>query len=63
MEWGNGRSVYEQPETEVDRILSQQGGFQVSKRERKGAKGIKKGETNRKGIVSQIALLVLYSCT
>jgi hypothetical protein len=28
---GNGRSVYEQPGTEVDRILSQQGGFQVSK--------------------------------
>ncbi len=26
-----GRSVYEQPGTEVDRILSQQGGFQVSK--------------------------------
>jgi hypothetical protein len=24
------RSVYEQPENEVDRILSQQGGFQVS---------------------------------
>jgi hypothetical protein len=58
-----GRSVYEQPGTEVDRILSQQGGFQVSKRERKGAKGMKKGETKSKGIVSQIALLVLYSCT
>jgi hypothetical protein len=26
-----GRSVYEQPGNEVDRILSQQGGFQVSK--------------------------------
>jgi hypothetical protein len=34
-----GRSVYEQPGTEVDRILSQQGGFQVSKRERRGQKG------------------------
>jgi hypothetical protein len=33
-----GRSVYEQPGTEVDRILSQQGGFQVSKGKRKGAK-------------------------
>ncbi len=58
-----GRSVYEQPRTEVDRILSQQGGFQVSKRERRGAKGMKKGETKSKGIASQIALLVLYSCT
>jgi hypothetical protein len=26
-----GRSVYEQPRSEVDGILSQQGGFQVSK--------------------------------
>ncbi len=33
-----GRSVYEQPRTEVDRILSQQGGFQVSKEKRKGTK-------------------------
>ncbi len=33
-----GRSVYEQPGTEVDRILSQQGGFQVSKGRRKGGK-------------------------
>ncbi len=31
-----GRSVYEQPGTKVDGILSQQGGFQVSKREVKG---------------------------
>jgi hypothetical protein len=30
-----GRSVYEQPGTKVDRILAQQGGFQVSKREMK----------------------------
>jgi hypothetical protein len=51
-EWGvygwsgeMGRSVYEQPGTEVDRILSQQGGFQLSKREWRGAKGRKKGET------------------
>jgi hypothetical protein len=43
-EWGGnggggvevGRSVYEQPGTRVDRILSQQGGFQVSKRDQKG---------------------------
>ena len=33
-----GRSVYEQPGTEVDKILSQQGGFQVSKGRRKGSK-------------------------
>ncbi len=33
-----GRSVYKQPGTEVDRILSQQGGFQVSKGKRKGGK-------------------------
>jgi hypothetical protein len=33
-----GRSVYEQPGTKVDRILSQQGGFQVSKGKRKRAK-------------------------
>jgi hypothetical protein len=33
-----GRSVYEQPGTKVDRILSQQGGFQVSKWKRKGTK-------------------------
>jgi hypothetical protein len=58
-----GRSVYEQPGTKVDRILSQQGGFQVSEREQRGAKGVKKGETKSKGIASQIALLVLYSCT
>ncbi len=33
-----GRSVYEQPRNEVDGILSQQGGFQVSKGRRKGSK-------------------------
>jgi hypothetical protein len=32
-----GRSVYEQPGNEVDRILSQQGGFQVSKGRQKGS--------------------------
>ncbi len=34
-----GRSVYEQPGTRVDRILSKQGGFQVSKGEQKGEQG------------------------
>ncbi len=38
------RSVYEQPRNEVDGILSQQGGFQVSKGRRKGSnRGWKKG--------------------
>ncbi len=43
LEWGGngegmemGRSVYEQPGTKVDRILSQQGGLQVSKVEGEG---------------------------
>jgi hypothetical protein len=38
-EWGRvekGRSVYKQPGTGVDKILSQQGGFQVSKGAKKG---------------------------
>ncbi len=34
-----GRSVYEQPGTKVDGILSQQGGFQVSKGNEREAKG------------------------
>jgi hypothetical protein len=45
LEWGvygegmeMGRSVHEQPGTKVDGILSQQGGFQVSRRETKGGK-------------------------
>ncbi len=33
-----GRSVYEQPGKEVDGILSQQGGFQVSKGRQMGSK-------------------------
>ncbi len=46
-----GRSVYEQPGNEVDRILSQQGGFQVSKGKRKGGKkGMGKGKAESKGI-------------
>ncbi len=40
-----GRSVYEQPGTKVDGILSQQGGFQVSRRDIKGGK--KKGEKGK----------------
>jgi hypothetical protein len=52
-----GRSVYEQPGTEVDRILSQQGGFQVSKRERRGAKRTKEGEAESKGIAHKLCRL------
>ncbi len=46
-----GRSVDEQPGTEVDRILSQQGGFQVSKGKRKGTR---KGKAESKGIAPQL---------
>ncbi len=46
-----GRSVYEQPRSEVDGILSQQGGFQVSKGRRKGSKReLEKGKAESKGI-------------
>jgi hypothetical protein len=46
-----GRSVYEQPGTKVDRILSQQGGFQVSRRETKGAKrNEKRGKQKARGL-------------
>jgi hypothetical protein len=50
-----GRSVYEQPGNEVDRILSQQGGFQVSKGRRKGKqRGMEKGKAESKGIVLRL---------
>jgi hypothetical protein len=55
-----GRSVYEQPGSEVDRILSQQGGFQVSKGKRKGSKRDEERENRKQGDCSQIVLLVLY---
>ncbi len=51
-----GRPVYEQPGTEVDRILSQQGGFQVSEGKRKGAKRNGKRE-------KQKARGLLHNCT
>jgi hypothetical protein len=51
-----GRSVYEQPWTEVDRFLSQQGGFQVSKGKRKGGqRGMRKGKQKARGLH--------YNCT
>jgi hypothetical protein len=46
-----GRSVYEQPGNEVDWILSQQGGFQLSKGKRMGSKREwEKGKAESKGI-------------
>jgi hypothetical protein len=58
-----GRLVYEQPGTEVDGILSQQGGFQVSKRETKGGKkGMRKGKSRKEGDCA-IIRVHLYSCT
>jgi hypothetical protein len=58
LEWGvygkgleMGRSVYEQPGTKVDGILSQHGGFQVSRRETKGGKKKwKKEKTEARGL-------------
>jgi hypothetical protein len=47
-----GRSVYEQPGNKVDRILSQQGGFQVSKGRRKGSKKKQeKGKQKARGLL------------
>ncbi len=51
-----GRSVHEQPGSEVNRILSQQGAFQVSKRRRKGSKGEWKKGSRKQGDCSSIAL-------
>ncbi len=46
-----GRSVYEQPGNEVDGILSQQGGFQVSKERRMGSKREReKGRQKARGL-------------
>ncbi len=46
-----GRSVYEQPETKVDGILSQQGGFQVSKGKQEGCKREwKEGKAEARGL-------------
>ena len=59
-----GRSVYEQPGTKVDGILSQQGGFQVSKEETKGGqKGMRKGKSRKQGDCAIIMLFILYLCT
>jgi hypothetical protein len=47
-----GRSVYEQPGNKVDRILSQEGGFQGSKGRRKGRKREwEKGKRKARGLL------------
>ncbi len=71
LEWGGngegmemGRAVYEQPWAKVDGILSQQGGFQVSKGKRKGGQtGMRKGKSKKQGDCAIIALFILYLCT
>jgi hypothetical protein len=55
-----GRSVYEQPGTKVDRILSQQGGFQVSKRNERGSKGNERGKSRKQGDWTTIALCSIF---
>jgi hypothetical protein len=55
-----GRSAYEQPGTEVDRILSQQGGFQVSKGNKRGSKGNEKGKSRKQGDCTTIALCSIF---
>jgi hypothetical protein len=44
-----GRSVYEQPGTKVDGILSHQEGFQVSKGKWKRGKGESEKESKKQG--------------
>jgi hypothetical protein len=59
-----GRSFYEQPGNDVDRILSQQGGFQVStvKGDEKGSKKEwEKGKQKARGLLYNCS--VIYSCT
>ncbi len=58
-----GRSVYEQPGTKEDGILSQQGGFQVSEGKWKGEqKGNQKGEAKARGLRRNY-VVSLYACT
>jgi hypothetical protein len=65
LEWGGngegmemGRSVYEQLGTKVDGILSQQGGFQVSKGNGREAKRNQKRESRKQGDCAIIALSI-----
>jgi hypothetical protein len=57
-----GRSVYEQPGTKVDGILSQQGGFQVSKGNRREAKReLEKGKQKARGLRHN-CIVNLHAC-
>ncbi len=58
-----GRSVYEQPGTRVDEILSQQGGFQVSKGKWKEAKRDQKKEKQKARGLHPNCVVNLYACT
>jgi hypothetical protein len=54
-----GRSVYEQPGTKVDGMLSQQGGFQVSKGEVNGRqREWEKGKSRKQGDCAMICCCV-----
>ncbi len=58
-----GRSFYEQPGNEVDRILSQQGGFQVSKGRPKGSKREwEKGKQKARGLLCNIFVYIMNAC-
>jgi hypothetical protein len=58
-----GRSVYEQPGTKVDGILSQQGGFPSKYREmEERQRGIRKGKQKARGLRHNY-VVSLYACT
>jgi hypothetical protein len=56
-----GRSVYEQPRTRVDGILSQQGGFQVSKRDQKG-EAKKQGDCALTSLFVYMYIMIACNC-
>ncbi len=61
---GKGRSAYKQPGTEVDKILSQQGGFPSKKRElRKGSKRESARGKKSKGKAPPVLSLNVYIMT
>ena len=58
-----GRSVYEQPGTKVDGILSHQGGFPSKYREmEEKQRGIRKGKQKARGLRHN-CVVNLYACT
>jgi hypothetical protein len=70
LEWGGngegmemGRPVYEQPGTKVDGILSQQGGFQVSKGKWKGGKKESEKEKQKARGLCHNCIVSQYACT